>query len=112
LAAHAKGSYIGAFYMIAGPLQQRLTAMGGSTNREIAATLHSPEASKNSRQWANNMCRAHAAAKLLQQSFTPEERHAANSLSPIGNTIFSAGDPTSVIEDLPLNRRGGLSGVA
>ncbi len=75
--------------------------MGGSTNREIAATLHNPEANKDSGQWANNVCRAHAAAQQLQQSFTPEERHTAKSLAPKGNTIFSAGDPTLVIEDLP-----------
>jgi hypothetical protein len=37
LAAHAEGSYIGAFFRITGPLQQRLNAMGGITNRELAA---------------------------------------------------------------------------
>ncbi len=75
--------------------------MRGSTNREIAAALHNPEASKNSRQWANNVCQAHTAAQQLQHSFIPSEKHTANSMAPRGNIIFSAEDPTSVIEDLP-----------
>ena len=37
--AQAWGSYLGAFYRIAGPLQQRLIAMGGSTIKAIATTL-------------------------------------------------------------------------
>lgn len=42
LESHAAGGYIGAFFRIAGPLQQRLTAMGGTTNREVAAALTNP----------------------------------------------------------------------
>jgi hypothetical protein len=37
----------------------------------------------------------------LQQFFTPAERHTADCLAPRGNTIFSAGDPTTVVEDIP-----------
>jgi hypothetical protein len=38
----------------------------------------------------------------LQQSFSPAERHTADCLAPRGlNTIFSAGDPTTAVEDLP-----------
>ena len=36
---HAYGSYLGAFFRVAGPLQQRLTVIGGSTNRKVAAML-------------------------------------------------------------------------
>ena len=38
---------------------------------------------------------------MLQQSFTPEKRHNADALAPRGNTIYSAGDPSSAVEDLP-----------
>jgi hypothetical protein len=75
--------------------------MGGSTKREISAALHNPEANKKSRQWANIVCQANTAAQRLHHSFTPAEKHTANSLAQRGNIIFSAGDPTSVIEDLP-----------
>ena len=44
--ARAVGGYLGAFYRIAGPLQQRLSAMGGNTNREKAGALHNPVASR------------------------------------------------------------------
>ena len=37
----------------------------------------------------------------LQQSFTYAERHAADSLAPRGNVIFFAGDPATVVDDLP-----------
>jgi len=47
LASHATGGYLGAFYRIAGPLQQRLSAMGGSTNQRIAAVLQNPSTSKD-----------------------------------------------------------------
>ena len=39
LEAHAAGGYVGAFFRIAGPLQQRLIAMGGPTNGEVGAAL-------------------------------------------------------------------------
>ncbi len=42
LRKHASGGYLGAFFRIAGPLQESLTAMGGSTNLEVAAALHDP----------------------------------------------------------------------
>jgi hypothetical protein len=38
---------------------------------------------------------------LLQQSFTPAKRHSADALAPRGNIIYSAGDPSSTVEDLP-----------
>ena len=34
-------------------------------------------------------------------TFTPAERYTADNLAPRGNTIFSAGDPATVIDDLP-----------
>jgi hypothetical protein len=101
LAAHADGSYVGAFFRIAGPLQQRLCAMGGQTNSNLAASLQYPEHSKNSTQWANSVIKAHAMARDLQQSFSPAEQHAADRLAPRGSAIFSAGDPTSEVPDLP-----------
>ena len=42
LAKHASGSYLGAFFRVAGPLHQRLIAMGGTTNRCVAAQLTNP----------------------------------------------------------------------
>jgi len=39
LERHASGSYMGAFIRIAGPLQQRLVAMGGSTKKAIVEAL-------------------------------------------------------------------------
>jgi len=36
----------------------------------------------------------------LQKTFTPAERHTADCLAPRGNNIFSARDPTTVVEDL------------
>ena len=95
------GGYIGAFFRIAGPLQQRLIAMGGSTNREIAAALQNPSASRSTRRWARTVCESHEEAKTLQQSFTPAEHYTADALAPRGNTIYSAGDPSSTVEDLP-----------
>jgi len=42
LERHASGSYLGAFFRFAGPLQQRLVAMGGSTNIAIVEALSNP----------------------------------------------------------------------
>jgi hypothetical protein len=101
LAAHAEGIYTGAFFRIARPLQQRLAAVGGSTNRELAAALHNPVARKATRQWADTVHMAHDSAKQLQLSFSPAEGHVADTLAPRGNTIFSAGEPTSEVVGLP-----------
>jgi hypothetical protein len=79
---HAAGGYIGAFFRIAGPLQQRLIAMGGSTNREVAAALQDPSANRCTRQWARAVCEAHEDARTLQRSFTPAERYSADALAP------------------------------
>ena len=66
LEAHAWGAYLGAFYTIGGPLQQRLTSMGGSTNRAIATALLNPGASMNSTQLAHNVYEArHTAGSML-----------------------------------------------
>ncbi len=37
----------------------------------------------------------------MQQPFTPAKRHSADALAPRGNTIYSAGDTSSIVEDLP-----------
>ena len=75
--------------------------MGGSTNRQIAEALHNPNASSNSTQWARNVCEAHHAGIQLHKTFTPAERYTADCMAPRGNTIFSSGDPSTVVEDLP-----------
>jgi hypothetical protein len=36
-----------------------------------------------------------------QESFSAAELHSADLIAHVGNIIFSAGDPTSVVEDLP-----------
>ena len=101
LAAHVEGNYTGAFFSIARPLQQRLTTTGGSTNRELTAALHNPVARKATNKWADTVHTAHDSAKQLELSFSPAKRHAAHTMAPRGNTIFSAGDPTSEVVDLP-----------
>jgi hypothetical protein len=65
LEAHAVGGYLGAFYRIAGPLQQRLSAMGGNPNREMAEALHNPIASRATLPWARIVCDAHEKAKSV-----------------------------------------------
>jgi hypothetical protein len=76
--------------------------MGGTTNLEVAATLHNPPDNRNVRQWARSVFEAYEDVALLPQSFTPAERHNADALAPRGNTIYSAGDPSSTVEDLPI----------
>jgi len=66
LEAHAWGGYLGASYRIAGPLQQRLTTMGGNTNRAIATSLQNPSASRNSHQWAHNVWEAREAGTKVE----------------------------------------------
>ena len=51
-------------------------------------------------EWAHHVCEAHREAKLAQASFTPEQIHTADLIAMRGTIIFSAGDPTSVVEDL------------
>jgi len=74
--------------------------MEGSTNRVVAANLHNPAGCKNTQQWAHNVWEAREAGTGLLQSFTLAEKHTADRLAPRENTIFSAGDPTTIIEDL------------
>jgi hypothetical protein len=47
------------------------------------------------------VCETHKEAKTLQLGFTPAERYIADAIAPRGNAIYSAGDPTSTVEDLP-----------
>ncbi len=101
LEAHAVGGYLGAFFRIAGPLQQRLTTMGESTSRETAASLFGPAASVHNKQWAECAVETHAEVLALRTSFSAAKRHTADLLAPRGNIIFSAGDPPSVVDDLP-----------
>ena len=42
LARHPTGNYVGAFFLITRSPQQRLTPMGGATNRALTTTLQNP----------------------------------------------------------------------
>jgi len=75
--------------------------MGGSTNREIAESLHDPPSCRNERHWARAVCQAYEEAAQLQQSFTTAERYNADALAPRKNTIYSARDPSSTLKNLP-----------
>jgi len=87
LGKHASGSYdLGAFFRITGPLQQRLTTLGGSTNRAVAAGLQNPTEAANSMEWAKHVCEAHKQAKSNQDSFTLEELHTTNLAAPKGTS--------------------------
>jgi hypothetical protein len=95
------GRSLVAFCRIAGPLQQRLSTMGGSTNRRIAAVLQNQAANRDTLQLARSVCEAHDEAEALHESFTPAERQTTDRLAPRGNTVFSARDHTSLVDDLP-----------
>jgi len=73
--------------------------MGGSTNRAIVTALQDPTATTLMGGWAYHVCIAHNEAKRTQDSFTPPQRHTTDLMAPRGNIIFSAGDPTSMVED-------------
>ena len=75
--------------------------MGGSTNRTVAATLHNPEAARDTMQWAQSGWESHMASTQLLQSFSPAEKETADRLAPGGNNNFFAIDSTSIVEDLP-----------
>ena len=75
--------------------------MGGSTNKASAAALKNPAAVKDDIEWAESVCAAHEVAKLTQESFSAAELHSAYLISPRGNIILSAGDPTSIVDDFP-----------
>ena len=68
---------------------------------EIATTLNNPEAGRATKGWAHALCRAHEEAKQLQSSFSPAELYTTDLIATRGNIIFSVGDPTSVVPDLP-----------
>jgi hypothetical protein len=96
LAKHASG----AFFRVAGPLHQRLIAMGGTTNRRVAALLSDPLDVADSAPWVAFVTAAHTTALDLQLSFTDIEQNSANLIAPRGSIISSAGDPSSVSQDL------------
>ncbi len=104
LAHHATERYLGAFFRVAGPLQQRLTTIGGRTNRSVALMLATPTAFRGSQPWTNFVCTAHSEACVLEQSVTVAEHSTANLIAPRGNIITSVGDPSSIAQDLlPAN---------
>ena len=56
-------------------------------------------------EWAHHVCEALIKATLTQGSFSPAQLHRAELMAPKGNIIFSAGEPTSIVEDLtPLSK--------
>jgi hypothetical protein len=97
LAKHASCSYLGALFRVAGPLHQRLIAIGGTTNRSVAAQLANPPEVTNTAPCASFVNAAHNAALTLRQSFTYGEHHSANLIAPRGSIITSAGDPSSSV---------------
>jgi hypothetical protein len=74
--------------------------MGGSTNRTIATAIRDLVVARTQDRWAEHACEAYSKAKLLQDSFFPEELHTVSLKSPRRNIIFSAGDPTSIVQGL------------
>jgi hypothetical protein len=56
---------------------------------------------RSERPWAQAVCQAYEEAAQLQQSVTPAEHHNADILAPRRKIIYSAGDPSSTVEDLP-----------
>ena len=100
LARHASGNYLGAFFQVAIPLQQRLTTIGGRPNKKVAAMLVEPAAYINSQPWTNFARTAHQDAKRLDLSFTIPEHYTANLIAPRSNIIFSACDPESIAQGL------------
>jgi hypothetical protein len=68
---------------------------------EIASALQDPMTTRVSFQWAALVCEAHATAMLTHDSFTTSELNTLDRMAPRGNIIFSAGDPASVVDDLP-----------
>jgi len=101
IARHAASSYLGAFFLVAGPLHQRLIAMGGSTNHSVASMMVNPVQAFATHQWDVFVCNAHVDALSLQQSFTVAEHATANLMAPRRNIITTAGDPSSGAQDLP-----------
>ena len=75
--------------------------MGDMANKLVASMLVDPSAFRESQQWANFVCSANDDAHLMQQPFTVEEHTTANNLTaPRRYIITSAGDPSSVAQDL------------
>jgi hypothetical protein len=75
--------------------------LGGFTNRAVAAALQDPIEAAKSLKWARQVCEAHRHAKTTQDTFTAEKLYTTDLTAPKGNVIFFAGDPSSVVEDLP-----------
>ena len=96
LVRHAFGSFLGAFLRVAGSLQQRLTIIGGRTNRSFAAMIANPSAICDTRPWARFVCEAHAEARMLETFFITAKYTTANLMAPRGTIIMSDGDPSSV----------------
>jgi hypothetical protein len=75
--------------------------MGGSTNIDLAGALQNPLTTRSTSQWAVAVCDSYAEARQTQDSFTATELHKTDLKAPRGNIIFSAGDPSSVVQNLP-----------
>ena len=74
--------------------------MSGRTNASVASILVDPAAFRESQPWANFVCSAHTNTCLMERSFTVEKYTTANPIAPRGNIITSAGDPSSISQDL------------
>jgi hypothetical protein len=76
--------------------------MDGRTYRSVAAMIANPSAICDSQPWARFVYDAHAEARRLETSFNSEKHNTMNLMAPRGNIITSAGDPSSVAQDLQL----------
>ena len=81
------------------PLKQRLTVMGGRTNRSVVAMIADPSANFDSRPRASFVCDAHAEARRLETSLISVDYNTANIMHPRGNAITSAADHSSDAKD-------------
>ena len=96
LARHASGSYLGAFFRVVGPLHQRLIAMGGGTNRNVASMLADLAAATFSHNGQPlspmRIQKPSACSSPLPLMIKPHR----NTVAPRGNIISTDGDPASI----------------
>ncbi len=101
LMQHGRGSHLGTYYRIAGPLIARLLMMGEATPRRATAHLLSPREQADRGGWVAHLLKAHQAAMDLQESFTHDDLHMVFLLAPRGLVITIPGDPRNVAKELP-----------
>ena len=98
---HGRGSHLGTYYRIAGPLIARLLMMGEATPRRATAHLLSPLEQADRGGWAAHKLKAHHAEVDLHESFTHDDLPMAFLLAPRGLVITISGNPRGVAKELP-----------